>query len=170
MRRSLFRRSKKGTIAVTLSEDEAALLRSLPAELAPVIGGSPDTDIDVVARLFPSAYSDPTEAEAEGEWQRLMHDELVREKLAALEIFTVTLAAADRKRGKVELELRDDDVAAWLGALNDARLALGTRLDVTEELDHDIARLDSDDPYTQALAVYLWLGWAQELLLEALAS
>jgi len=52
--------------------------------------------------------------------------------------------------------------------LNDARLALGTRLDVTEDLDHDLRQYDPEDPYTQALAVYLWLGWAQELLLEAI--
>ena len=56
---------------------------------------------------------------------------------------------------------------AWLGCLNDLRLVLGTRLEVTEDTELDLRR---DDPRAQALTVYGWLGWLQESLLEAMTS
>jgi hypothetical protein len=51
--------------------------------------------------------------------------------------------------------------------LNDLRLVLGTRLDVTEEMDFD---LDPSDPSAAELAVYAYLSWLQEQLVEALAA
>ena len=44
---------------------------------------------------------------------------------------------------------------------------LGTRLEVTEDLDADDAAHD-DDPRLQALQVYGWLGWLQESLISCL--
>ncbi|HEU5212051.1 MAG TPA: DUF2017 family protein, partial [Gaiellaceae bacterium] len=58
--------------------------------------------------------------------------------------------------------------AAWCGALNDARLVLGERLGVTEDLyENGIAR---DDPRARELAFYAWLTWLQGELVEALSS
>jgi len=170
LRRYLFRRNRRGKVEVCLTDDEAALLLSLRDELEPVLNAPPAaTDDPVVRRLFPVAYTDPTEEDAEAQWQRLMHDDLARQRLVALADVAQTIEGARRGKGTVEFELGDDGVAAWLSALNDARLALGTRLDVTEDMDYDLEGRDPDDPLTQAYAVYLWLGWAQELLLETIA-
>jgi len=59
------------------------------------------------------------------------------------------------------LVLDRDEADGWLGWLNDIRLVLGTRLDVTED-SHE------DDPQDQLTAVYSWLGWLQESLLSCL--
>ena len=57
---------------------------------------------------------------------------------------------------------------AWRRALNDRRLVLGTRLDVQE--DTFASDLRPDDPNAPALAVYAWLSWQQEQLVDALSS
>jgi len=157
---------------VCLFDEEAAILRSLPTDLGLVVRADPpvdDTSDPVVRRLYPTAYTDPTETDAEGEFQRLMHEELVGEKLAALEVLRATLDRGQQRGGRVEFELVGDEVDGWLRALNDARLALGTRLGVTEDTDLDLEARDPADPEAQAHAVYVWLGWAQESLLEAIS-
>ena len=58
---------------------------------------------------------------------------------------------------------------AWLKALNDVRLALGVRLNVTEEFEQQWGRLRADDPQWAAYEVYAWLGAVQESLVQALA-
>ena len=64
--------------------------------------------------------------------------------------------------------LTADEADAWLRALNDLRLVLGTRLDVTEDLDYE--SLDLNEPHGRDLAVYGYLAWLPELLVEALAE
>ncbi len=74
-----------------------------------------------------------------------------------------TLAPLTGTGGRLLLDR--DEADAWLGCLNDLRLVLGTRLEVTEETELD---LRDDDPRAQALQVYGWLGWLQESLLSCL--
>lgn len=123
----------------------------------------------IFARLFPRAYLDPTEEEAETEFQRLVHEDLVRERLAAFSLVSVSLERATTKPGGLlEVELSPDETNAWLGVLNDARLALGTVLGVTEDSFED--DLDPDDPDTAPYAIYAWLTMLQGALLDALMS
>ena len=160
-----FRRRGEGLV-VSLTEPEAELLRNIPEELRPVLEAGRDPDDPVRERLFPRAYLDPTEDLAEQEWQELVHPELIRERLKALERLAETLSRATTRKGRVEIEIDADEAQAWLGALNDARLALGTRLGVTEDLDQ--AELPSDHPDAAAYAVYGWLTWVQGDLVETL--
>jgi len=163
-----FRRNKQSRLVVRFTNEEVALLRRLPADLE-VLVRSGDRDDPVTQRLFPRAYLDPTEEEAESDFQRLVHEELVSERLAALTLLGATLERAEPARGQwVECELTEDDEAAWLGVLNDARLALGTRLGVTEEM--DARHLDLDDPEAPAFALYDWLTVLQGQLIEALTG
>ena len=75
------------------------------------------------------------------------------------------LAALDTVEGTADAELLDEEqLAAWLSALNDLRLVLGTRLDVTEEMD----AVPDDHPRAGAFAVYSYLGWLQEQVVAAL--
>jgi hypothetical protein len=154
-----------GRVDLTLEAPEAELLRSLPAELRVLYEtDAPDPARD---RLFPRAYLDPTEEQAEQQWQELVYPELLRGRLEALERLTSALDRADTaRRDRVVVHLEPDDVQAWLGVLNDARLALGTRLDVTD--DTDLTDLDPDDPNTPVVAAYAWLTYLEGELVETL--
>src|SRR5207245_29074 len=111
---------------------------------------------------------DPTEEKVEAEWQDMVHGELVEAREGALRAFEASLARARPRLGRIEVDLSPDEAQAWLSVLNDARLALGTRLEITEDLDP--GAIGSDHPEAPAYAVYWWLGWAQEHLVEALAG
>jgi hypothetical protein len=66
------------------------------------------------------------------------------------------------------VDLDHDNANAWLGALNDIRLALGVRLKVESNSHEHLEILAPDDPLRGVYAVYTWLGWLQESLLAAL--
>jgi Domain of unknown function (DUF2017) len=145
-------RTPDGHVAVRLSALERDLLRGLPGQLRSLIdSGSDDASL---RRLFPPAYADDEEAEAE--YRGLMHGELLEKHREALAVLERT---ADSE------QLDPADVDAWLTALNDLRLVLGTRLDVTEEF------YESEiDPEDAELGIYLYLTWLQEQLVEAAAE
>jgi hypothetical protein len=52
--------------------------------------------------------------------------------------------------------------------MNDVRLALGVRLKVETNTQQDLELLAPDDPMRGVYAVYSWLGWLQESLIDAL--
>jgi hypothetical protein len=104
-------------------------------------------------RLFPSAYADP---ELEREYENLTRRQLASGRERALEVLQSTV---DRP------SLSPDEADAWLRALNDARLVLGTELDVREDLDW--AAVDPEDPRSLEHAIYGYLTWIQEQLVEA---
>jgi hypothetical protein len=60
-----------------------------------------------------------------------------------------------------------DEAPAWLGVLTDLRLALGTRLGVTEDNHEELAALPDDDPRAGTFHVYDWLTFLQETLVRA---
>jgi hypothetical protein len=157
-----FRAGPGDALTVSLAEEELGLLRSLPEQLRVVL----ESDGDDLAheRLFPRAYLDPTAESEEAEWQALVHPELLRERLEALELITATLGRAELSGDWWQIGLTPDEVQAWLGVLNDTRLVLGTRLGVTEEE----RALDPADPDAGAYAMYHWLTWLQGDLVEAL--
>lgn len=117
-------------------------------------------DDPVLARLFPDARSD--DPKAAREHRRLTEDELRRGKLDDADEVLDRLPADG---GAIVLD--DEAADAWLRALNDVRLAMGTRLDVTER-----TRLPRRPrtPDQQALMLYFWLGWLQESLLEVMTG
>jgi Domain of unknown function (DUF2017) len=168
--RSHFRRNRHHGLDVVLEAGEAAVLTRLCEELTTLFSGAEggDTSDPVLERLFPRAYLDPTEEDAEADWQRLVHDDLVDGRRQALATVEATLAGATVRRGRFELTISEDQAQDWLAVLNDARLALGTRLQVTEDL--DLSGLDPDDPDTAPYAVYWWLGVLEERLVDVLSG
>ena len=144
----------RGDFRLRLPRAERALLRMVRSELVLLLDERPaDPDL---RRLFPPAYED---AEDEAEYRRLVGDELAAGKRRALDTLAETL---DRDR------LSAEDAQAWLTALNDARLVLGTRLGVTDDaLLRDVA---PRHPRAREYAVYAYLSWLQEQLVEAIAS
>lgn len=170
MARHTFRRNRQDGLDVVLEAGEAAVLTRLCEEMTTLLSGDPDkAGADpVLERLFPRAYLDPTEEEAEADWQRLVHDDLVGGRRKALASVEGTLAGATVKKNRFELTLSEEQAQDWLAVINDARLALGTRLEVTEDL--DLSGLDPDDPDTAPYAVYWWLGMLEERLIDALSG
>lgn len=153
LERRRIERTGKGDIRLRLPRDERALLRSLPAQLRRLLVEAPDDPS--LERLFPPAYDD---AENEAEYRRLMGEELLEGRRRALRVIEETL---DQDR------LTKEQAEAWLTALNDLRLVLGTRLDVTEEM--LLERLRPDDPNAFEVSLYVYLSWLQEQLVDALA-
>jgi hypothetical protein len=149
---SRIRRTPAGEIGIDLPEEERALLRQVAGELTALLGD--DTADPSLRRLFPPAYDDVSR---EREYRELTRAQLLSGRERALQILGET---ADRDL------LTEDEADAWLRALNDARLVLGTRLDVTEDFDWDAVA--PGHPQAQELALYAYLSWLQEQLVEAL--
>jgi len=142
-----------GGFRLLLTRQERDILRGLPGQLREIL----ESDDPALRRLFPPAYQDDPEREAE--YRRLVHDELVAGRRRTLEVMESTVDAR---------QLDQEQLTAWLGALNDLRLVLGTRLDVTEE-EYD-RELPQDDPRSAAMGLYHYLGWLEAQAVEALAE
>lgn len=88
--------------------------------------------------------------------------ELIEAKQAAI---GTVLATCPATGGRVELAPAEAE--AWLMAVNDVRLALGTALEVAEDMPE---QLPPDDPRTDHLPVYHWLTWLQDSLVGVLSA
>ena len=144
-------RSRDGTYKLHLGAQERELLRTLPGQLLELFG----TNDPSLRRLFPPAYTDDPEREAE--YQRFMADDLEARHRAALETLADT---ADNPK------LSEEELTAWMAALNELRLVLGTRIDVQE----DMVDVDEDDPRAPAFHLYGYLTYLQGEVIEALAK
>jgi Domain of unknown function (DUF2017) len=146
---------REGGFRLRLSDGERELLRRLPGELRALLDS--ERDDPGLRRLFPPAYE--RDEEGEDEYRSLMGDELLEGRRAALRLVEET-AGRDR--------LTAAELDGWLRALNDLRLVLGTRLDVTEEM-YD-AELDPAHPQAYELSVYAYLSWLQEQFVATAAG
>jgi len=142
-----------GRYRVSLPEPEQDLLRTLVPQLRDLL----TTDDPSLTRLFPTAYADDPERDAG--YHALVRDELLERRFAALDALERTIDGG---------EVDEATLSAWMRALNDLRLVLGTRLDVSE--DDDPADLDPEDPTAPAWAIYHYLGALQGMVVEALAQ
>jgi hypothetical protein len=147
------RRTGPGRYAVHLSDDEQALVVDLVAQLRAVLEAG--TDDPSLRRLFPTAYHD--DAERDQEYQLLARDELLARRLTALDLMATTAAAR---------ELDAAGLTAWMGAVNDLRLVIGTNLDVSE----DDGPISPDDPDAPARAVYGYLTGLLDDIVAALTD
>lgn len=150
-----------GRIEVHLSRRERGILGALARELARQATGelepSDGPDDPGLARLRPDAVtSDPAASAA---FRELTEADLEDQRAARFATLERTLDATS---------LDEAEAGAWMGAANDLRLVLGTRLGVTEET--GLAPLDEEDPAAGDTIVFLWLGWVEEQLVEALAA
>jgi Domain of unknown function (DUF2017) len=144
-------RDPAGRVRLQFQEHEKVLLRELLTELEALLD---DPDDPAVRRLFPPAHAD---REAEEQYRSLVRDGLVAGRSSALATVRQTL---DKQ------VLSTEEADAWLRALNDLRLVLGTRLEVSEDLDFE--HFDLREPRGRDLAVYAYLSWLQEQLVDAL--
>jgi hypothetical protein len=143
--------AREGGFLLLLPEGERELLLQLLGELRTLLKLGPDDPR--LRRLYPSAYSDDEEKEAE--YRRLTHEELSSGRIAALDLAEQTIAAD---------ELTPDQLTAWMHAVNALRLVLGTMLDVNED---DPFAVDPEAPNAREYMLYGYLGLLLEEIVQA---
>lgn len=165
---SMFRRQGEHCVA-TFAADEVRVLRKVAAEVVGLLTDGFDHDDPVVGRLFPDIYPDRPADSAE--FRQYTEGDLKTNKIDQAGAILATLP--DGAGGEVRLD--PETAEAWLCALNDARLAMGVRLniksdtDLGEELDDAVLR-DPTSSRVFQLSVYAYLGYLQESLLNALVD
>ena len=162
-------RLKNGKFKIDLADDHRQLLTQLIEQLRDSL--TTTTDDSNLRRLFPTAYHN--DAKKDAEYQRLMRDELLESRLAAIDIAISVLAKDD--------EITDEQIDFFSRSINSLRLVLGTTLDIAES-DYDIPRdspqsensesdeASEDDEYLIQKELYEYLGWLLEWTVSAQSS
>ena len=195
----LFESAGGGGAAIALDEVEASILRSLEVQMLELIGPGPGGDDGddplaalfaegpseapadpALARLFPDAYGGPAAPQDEetraaaAEFRRYTELDLrARKRDDALQVVRALDGlggAGVLVTGSVITVGEAADCLHWLGALNDLRLTLGVRLEVSEEDEQGLYDLPDGDERKPLVMAYLWLGALQESLLEAITD
>ncbi len=151
-----FRRSKPfvaladGTFKVKLDADVRGFLVRLADEIDEIV----TLDLPETRRLFPTAY--PHDAEKDAGYQVFARDQLVNQRQTA----------ADTMRATADKEiLTEDELSQWMAVINDARLVLGTRLDVSEDGD-----IELDDPLFGLYVIYDELGYLLDSIVKVMIT
>lgn len=132
------RRSGSGFV-IDLRDEETTLVRRLTGQVRALLtDDDPDAEAQaLLARLFPAAYLDDDEMEAE--YQRLMRDELVQSKLAALDIVDEAVGGG--------APIDEGRLVAVMQSINSIRLVLGVILDVSDDPEHhEVGERFEDSP------------------------
>jgi len=146
-------------IGLPLDSHESGILRDLVRQMRALLKESESED-PVHKRLFPSAYEDNEDSES---FRDMTSGDLTSMKLEALDV--VDEAVGRRDKGITTLSQEEGE--AWVRALTDMRLAIGTRLEVTEETMS--VEPEPDDPAAAPLQILHWLGWLQESIIDQMA-
>jgi hypothetical protein len=141
---------------INLDTEERNLLLRLMGELQALLTGPADHEL--LGRLFPVAYPDDEEKEAE--YQRLMREELVASRLSAIESVSRTIEPANAKA-----LLDEGETIAFMQSINAIRLVLGTMLGITDDESADAAE-DRDSPEHH---LYDFLSWLLEWTVRSLS-
>ena len=203
---STFRRitsDENSKLAITFSSQEAHVLINLTKQLLELLaeGDGQSHQVDpllhlvgissadslpgdpVLRRLLPNAYD---EEKAAGEFRRYTEHGLREKKKAhALTIYEALMPQDEEwsgdtplEKGSIEVSFPESDAMAWLGGLNDLRLALAVRLGIgnekgaptPEEQQQKYELMVESDPMKALYAVYSWIGWLQQSLLESISE
>ena len=150
----------EGGATVLLTVEERDVLATLPEQLLPLLTGDPSLP-DLTQTLYSRGYDDEA---LELEFRDLIGDDVVRQRVSALDAFGDTLTGGTVDGEQWRLDLDAEGAGAWLSALNDARLVLGALLGIDDEHEWD-ARPRDDDPTAMLLD---YLTELQEILVHAL--
>ena len=151
------KRTRAGEYQLRITQEERDVLRTLPAQLLELLSeGDPGSD-PAMKRLFPLAFLD--DAEAAAEFDGAVRNDLMAHRLRAIATMERTLDAP---------RLSEDELEAWLAAINDLRLVLGVRLMVTEETGPQ--DFEGDQAPQRSFALYAYLSRFEEELVSALSK
>jgi hypothetical protein len=112
-------------------------------------------DTDDTKRLFPTAY--PNDPELDAGYQILAREQLIDDRREAIALMRSTVSKD---------HLSSEEMMAWMRIVNDLRLVLGTRLDVSEDDDN----LDFDSPDIEAQLIYHELGMLLSEIVDAVTG
>jgi hypothetical protein len=152
-----------GSLDARLSDAEAEALRRVAAD---ILDELKDTADPGMRRLFPPAYE--KEPELEQEFASLTRDELLERKRNGALAVIASIDGGKTKRGLWSARLDEETSQSWLGLINDARLILGTRLNVTDDEPHE--PLPPDHPDAPSHNIYIYLSALEWSLVETLMS
>jgi len=205
---STFKRHNDDEVTITFTSQEAHVLINLTEQLLELLaeGEGQSHQVDpllhlvgisnadslpedpVLRRLLPNAYADE---KAAGEFRRYTEHGLREKKKAhALTIYEALLPQDEDwsgdtplDKGSLTVSFGTADAMAWLGGLNDLRLALAVRLGIgadlsdktrttesTEPIHQKYELMVDSDPMKAVYSVYSWIGWLQQSLLEAITE
>ncbi|RCW42901.1 uncharacterized protein DUF2017 [Halopolyspora algeriensis] len=181
---------KNGHLRAEFAPQEAAVIRGLVGQIKDMLAARADeapvdelTELTgirtgpatppedrVLGRLLPDFYrsdpetgeSDEEETGAAGAMRSLHEPELLELKTG---VAATVLETCPPEGGTVKLT--EEQADSWMSAINDVRLALGTALDIDEDMPDE---LPEDDLRREHLNVYQWLTWVQDNLVEAMSS
>jgi hypothetical protein len=153
-------RARGDELVARLDGAEAGVLGLLLDQLEQLLDADDVSEDPVLQRLLPEGHRG--NAELAADYRDLTEESLRSAKAEDLATVRATLPPSG---GDVRLD--PDQAEAWLRSTNDLRLALGVRLDITEDTE------PPDDPVGeegQQLAVYYWLTAVQGSLVDALVD
>ena len=143
-----------------LPDEHRQVVAQLVGELRALLTDD-DARSPLVLRLFPPAYPDDEEKEAE--YQRLMREELVTSRVAQLDLAASLIGPDGPDR------LSESDVVALMQSVNAIRLVLGTMLDVDEDDDDEPAD-DVPEDEAHARQLYGFLSWLLEWTVRSMSG
>jgi hypothetical protein len=157
-----FRPVRGGDVVARLDSAEAGIVGLLLDQLEQLLEADVDDvgDDPVMVRLLPDGYRGDPEVAAE-------YRELTESSLRSGKADDLATVRATLPDGGGEVRLDVEQAAAWLRSTNDLRLALGTRLDISEESEPPEEITGEED---HQLAVYYWLTALQGSLVDALVA
>lgn len=141
---------------IDLDEGLRVALRGLCEELRQLLMSEDPTADPDLARLYPPAY--PDDPLRNLDFERMAGDDLLKQRLAAIDVVAKTAEAKT---------LTEDQLLAWLGAINNTRLVLGTRLDIKEESTED--DFAGDEAREGAYGLYMFLTWLVGSIVDVLS-
>ena len=168
-RRRAIRRTSRGFV-LDLDSDEIHLVRRLIGEVRQLVSEAPADD-PKLRRLFPPAYTDDDAGETE--YRRLMRDDLVASRVAAIDAVETVLSAGEStgestgelvvpsSSGPILFDLAGLEALAT--SINSVRLVLGSLLGISDEDDDP----DADVP---EVALYQFLSWLLDGVVEAMMT
>ena len=162
-------RLKNGNYKIDLADDHRQLLTQLIEQLRDSLATT--TDDANLRRLFPTAYNN--DAKKDAEYQRLMRDELLESRLAAIDVTIKVIAQDD--------EINAEEIDAFARSINSLRLVLGTTLDIAESdygsqsdaqqsENSDGDEAGEADEFSIQKELYEYLGWLLEWTVGAQSS
>jgi hypothetical protein len=150
-------RRRGARFTVSLSEDEREMLAELCRQSRALLEAEDPSSDPAVARLFPPAYQDDPLQNLE--FETALGNAPRNGKLDAIATVERTIRASD---------VGEDELLDWMKVVNDARLVLGTRIEITEQATQ--RDYPADHPDHDSFGVYVYLTWLEDRILRALGD
>jgi hypothetical protein len=157
-----FRAARSGDVVARFDPAEAGVVGLLLDQLEQLLEADAD-DVrgdPVMARLLPDGHRGDPELAAD-------YRDLTEASLRSGKTDDLAMVRATLPPDGGEVRLDPEQAAAWLRTTNDLRLAMGTRLDISEDTEPPEEVTGEED---QQLAVYYWLTALQGSLVDALVA